>query len=148
MSAFKAQLHALIDALRRLKAGYEAEDRFSKMRIWVIGAVGADVVLTLLFVVLASGPSLDVRAWYEEGFPSNLIVVQNRGEVLRDVELVVDGKYRARMPSLAPGPTGLEIDREFRDALDFPPAGTYKPTQLEIRAGGSEVELELRREKR
>lgn len=139
---------AVVRTLRELKGSYDREDRFSKMRIWIIGAVGFDVVLTLILVLFGMGPALDVKAWYEEGFPSNLIVVQNQGDPLINVEVVVDEKYRARLPRLEVGATGLEIDREFRDGLDFPPPATYQPRELEIRSQGSAMTLELKAQKK
>lgn len=137
--------HEMSDALRRAKAGYDAEDRFGKLRVWIIGAFGLDVLLTVAFVFFVGGRALAVDAWYEEGFPSNLIIIQNEGAPLEDVELRVDGKFTARVRHLEPGPSGLELDREFRDGNDFPPPASYRPRALEIRAGRSTMRIELRK---
>jgi hypothetical protein len=135
----------LVESIRRIKAGYDAEDRYSKMRIWIVGALGADVLVTLIFVLIASSTNLPVTAWYEEAFPSNLIVLRNEGPAIADVEVVVDGKYTARITSLASGVAGLELDREFKDGLDFPPPASYRPKLVEIRALGSTRKMELRK---
>ncbi|MFO0722252.1 MAG: hypothetical protein U1E65_00630 [Myxococcota bacterium] len=133
----------LVSAIKDAKAGYDRENKYSKMRIWIFGVFGADVVATLLWVFLIAGPSLNVTAWYEEGFPSNLVVIQNNGRSLSDVSVLMDGKFSAEIEELEHGATGLEIDRQFRGASDTAPERTYKPTTLEIRSGGNRVQLRL-----
>ena len=139
----KALLRDLLDAVRGAKAGYDAGNKYAKLRFWIFGLFGLDVVLTLLAVLVVAGPSLNVTAWYEEGFPSNLVVIQNNGRVLSDVAVVMDGKYTAQIEELEAGATGLEIDRQFRGPSDTAPERTYKPRSVEIRAGSSRVVLEL-----
>ena len=139
----KALLRDLLDAVRGAKAGYDAGNKYAKLRFWIFGLFGLDVVLTLLAVLVVAGPSLSVTAWYEEGFPSNLVVIQNNGRVLSDVAVVMDGKYTAQIEELEAGATGLEIDRQFRGPSDTAPERTYKPRSVEIRAGSSRVVLEL-----
>lgn len=142
-----ALLRDLLDAVRGAKAGYDAGNKYAKMRFWIFGLFGLDVVLTLLAVLVVAGPSLNVTAWYEEGFPSNLVVIQNNGRVLSDVAVVMDGKYTAQIEELEAGATGLEIDRQFRGPSDTAPERTYKPRSVEIRAGSSHVILELAKKK-
>ncbi len=143
----KALLRDLLDAVRGAKAGYDAGNKYAKLRFWIFGLFGLDVVLTLLAVLVVAGPSLNVTAWYEEGFPSNLVVIQNNGRVLSDVAVVMDGKYTAQIEELEAGATGLEIDRQFRGPSDTAPERTYKPRSVEIRAGSSRVVLELAQKK-
>lgn len=143
----RALLRDLLDAVRGAKAGYDAGNKYAKMRFWIFGLFGLDVVLTLLAVLVVAGPSLSVTAWYEEGFPSNLVVIQNNGRVLSDVAVVMDGKYTAQIEELEAGATGLEIDRQFRGPSDTAPERTYKPRSVEIRAGSSRVVLELAKKK-
>lgn len=143
----RALLRDLLDAVRGAKAGYDAGNKYAKMRFWIFGLFGLDVVLTLLAVLVVAGPSLSVTAWYEEGFPSNLVVIQNNGRVLSDVAVVMDGKYTAQIEELEAGATGLEIDRQFRGPSDTAPERTYKPHSVEIRAGSSRVVLELAKKK-
>lgn len=142
-----ALLRDLLDAVRGAKAGYDAGNKYAKMRFWIFGLFGLDVVLTLLAVLVVAGPSLNVTAWYEEGFPSNLVVIQNNGRTLADVAVVMDGKYTAQIEELEAGATGLEIDRQFRGPSDTAPERTYKPRSVEIRAGSSHVILELAKKK-
>ena len=149
----KALLRDLLDAVRGAKAGYDAGNKYAKLRlrdgelVQIFGLFGLDVVLTLLAVLVVAGPSLNVTAWYEEGFPSNLVVIQNNGRVLSDVAVVMDGKYTAQIEELEAGATGLEIDRQFRGPSDTAPERTYKPRSVEIRAGSSRVVLELAQKK-
>ena len=140
-------LQDVIAALRGVKAGYDRENKYAKMRIWVLGVFGIDVVATLLAVFVIAGPSLNVTAWFEEGFPSNLVVIQNNGRVLSDVSVVIDGKFHAEIDELDHGATGLEIDRQFRGASDSAPDRAYRPSMLEIRAGSNRVELRLSEKK-
>jgi hypothetical protein len=146
--SFKEVLESVRETLHDLKQGYDSENRFGKMRMWITGIVGLDVIVTILLVFFATGPSLAVDAWYEEAFPSNLIVLRNRGDELKDVEVVVDTKYHAKVSTLQKGATGLEIDREFRDNLDFAPPATYTPKLLVIHAEGHTRQVELRPGKR
>ena len=143
----RALLRDLLDAVRGAKAGYDAGNKYAKMRFWIFGLFGLDVVLTLLAVLVVAGPSLSVTAWYEEGFPSNLVVIQNNGRVLSDVAVVMDGKYTAQIEELEAGATGLESARQFRGPSDTAPERTYKPRSVEIRAGSSRVVLELAKKK-
>lgn len=119
--------------LRSQKETYDAGSRFLKMRVWIVGILALDLVLTLSFVLM-SGQSFDVEVWFEPGFPSNMLVVKNQtGDPLEDVTLVLDGRYTLQVDRIEEGPNGFEVNHAFHDAQDSPPVDTYRPAQLELR---------------
>lgn len=118
-------------------------DRYSRFRLIIAGALGADVLLTLLVVLIASMVTLDVGARVVEGFPSNLLMLQNEGGRLEEAEVTIDGRYTARIAEIPHGALGLELDREFRDASDAPPPRDYKPTTARVKVGSASVDIDL-----
>lgn len=133
-----------VEAVKRAKADYDAETRYAKMRIWIVGALVADVVGTLLFVLLASDAPPAIEAWYQPGFPANMVVIRNQsGAAIREVELLIDDRYRAKMDRLIPGPNGLRFNTDFKDRDDRVPPSGYAPKTLEIRARDEVLRLSL-----
>lgn len=126
-----------------VRAAVGRADRYSRYRLIIAGVLGADVLVTLLVVIVASVVSLDVGARFVEGFPSNMLMLQNEGGVLEDAEVVIDGKYTARVAAMPPGAMGLEIDREFRDASDAPPPRNYRPRRAQVKVGAATVDIDL-----
>ena len=141
MSAFKGQLleglKSTLEFLRNTREAYEGAGRFAKMRIWIVAVLATDLVATLLFVLMVGGRAIDVEVWFEQSFPSNMLIVRNESdEELEDVTLKLDGRFVLKVSSIAPGPRGFEVNREFRDASGAPPDDSYRPAQLEIEAEG------------
>ena len=121
---------------------------YAKLRMWIVAAFIADVVLTFGYIAVAGsgGPSAAVEAWFEPSFPSNILVVRNFDtEPIEDVELIVDGRYRAQLSQLMPGPTGLTIDRDFHDGVQATPPATYEPRRLELRTVDDVVQIRITR---
>lgn len=118
-------------------------DRYSRLRLLIAGALGVDVVLSLVLVVVTSVVSLDVGARVVEGFPSNLLMLQNSGGPLHDAEVVIDERYTARVREVPRGALGLELDREFRDASDTPPPRDYRPRLVRVKVGAASVDIDL-----
>lgn len=132
----KARVHDVRAAVGRA-------DRYSRLRLVIAGALGADVLITLLVVIIASVVSLDVHARFVEGFPSNLVLLQNEGSALEDAEVVIDGIYTARVREIPHGALGLELDREFRDARDTPPPRDYRPRRAHVKVGSASIDIDL-----
>jgi hypothetical protein len=140
MAAFRSQLlegiAGAFEFLKSTKEAYEGAGRFAKMRIWILSVLIADVVATLMFVALVGGREIDVEVWFEQSFPSNMLIVRNEsGDELEDVRLTLDRRYVLQVSSIAPGLRGFEVNREFRDSSGAAPDDAYRPQQLEIRAG-------------
>lgn len=132
------------DSLRRAKDDYAALDRFGKLRFWIIGAFVLDLMLTVAYVALSSGSGPILEAWYQRSFPFNMLVVRNLdSDPLSGVELVLDGRWRAELPSLSPGPNGFQVERDFRDGAGERPPPSYVPKALEVRAGGDSHHLPI-----
>lgn len=122
------------ESLRKAKAEYDAKGRFQKLRIWIILIFIVDVVGTVGFVASGDSAAGRFEAWFQPGFPSNMVVVRNLGQrSVDDVMLVLDGQFRTKVATLQPGPTGLQIDTEFRDGIGGSPPDSYLPKRLEIR---------------
>src|SRR5688572_26482048 len=144
MSRFRSQVldgvASTLEFLRSTKEAYEGAGRFAKMRIWILVVLLADVIATLVFVVTVGGRAIDVDVWFEQSFPSNMLVVRNEsGDELENVTLMLDHRYVLKVGSIAPGLRGFEVNREFRDASGLAPDDAYRPQQLEIRADGDSM---------
>ncbi len=143
MDWLREQLFLLLEALQSLfkqtREAYDGANRFARMRIWLVGAFAADVLLTLM-VVLSSGADLEADAWFKPGFPSDLIVVRNE-EPLSDVVITLDGRWVHRKSYLAPGVRGLDVRDDFRDDAEARPEPGYRPKVIQISADGDSITL-------
>lgn len=134
--------------LVRIRLNYAAGSPAFKMRIWIVSAFSVDVAATLLFFIIGgSSRALSVEAWYQQGFPSNLIVVRNVGaRELKHIDMLLDSHYRAQIEAIGPGAaSGLEIDRAFVDEEQLGPPASYTPKRLRIHSGAHAVEIQLGR---
>jgi hypothetical protein len=119
-----------------------APRRFGRGRAGLIALFVLDVVLSVAWVVHATGPASELEAWYQAGFPSNLVVLTNHTDApMRDLEVVLDGRFLLKIRALMPGPTGFQIDREFRDARRRRPDAGYKPQSARVTVGDDVYEL-------
>ena len=144
MSGFQSQLlegiASALEFLRDTKGAYEGAGRFAKMRIWILAVLAFDLMLTIVFVLSVGGKEIDVEVWFEQSFPSNMLVVRNEsGDNLEDVTLMLDRRYMLKVGSIAPGLRGFEVNREFRDSSGAAPDDAYRPQQLEIYADGDQM---------
>lgn len=126
------------------KEAYEGANRFAKYRIWILGLFGVDVVATLIFVLASGGRSLDLEVWYQQSFPSNMLIVRSEEDrPLRDVVLLLDGQYRLEVDVLPKGLKGFEVGRDFLNDQRLSPGEEYRPSTVEIRAGGRVLVLPI-----
>lgn len=144
MAAFKDQLidgvQSALDFLRSTKEAYEGANRFARMRVWILAVLALDLFATVMFVALTGGRAIDVDVWFQESFPSNMLILRNESDdPIEKVTLVLDGRYRLEVDTIAPGLRGFEVNREFRDAKDEAPDESYRPQRLEIHADGDEM---------
>lgn len=137
-------LQSIIDLFRSTKEAYEGANRFARLRVWILGIFALDVLVTLVLVLSLGGREIEVEVWFEQGFPSNMLIVRNEeGEPLKDVTLRLDGRYVLQVKLLKTGLQGFEVNRQFKDAKDQTPDEAYRPKQLEFRADGSEVKIAI-----
>ena len=135
-------LRSIADLFRSTKEAYEGANRFARLRIWILGIFTIDVLATLIFVFSVGGRAIDLEVWFEQGFPSNMLVVRNEeGAPLKDVLLLLDNRYRLEVKLLKPGLQGFEVNRQFRDAEELTPSEDYRPRRLEVRAGGAKMQI-------
>jgi len=134
------------DQLGDLREALSRADRFARMRLWIVGALGIDVLGTLLVVLLSGSRTLAVDVRFVEAFPSNQVMLQNQGSMLSDVKITIDGRYTAHLKELPPGSmhaVGLEMDREFRDDAKVAPPRDYKPRMVVVSSGVSRIDIDL-----
>lgn len=132
--------------VRAKKEQYDTGSRFMKMRVWIVGVLGLDVLLTVGFV-LFSGSALEVSAWFEPGFPANMLVVKNEtGDALEEAILVLDNRYTLQVDRIETGVNGYDVNQAFRDEQDFTPPSSYKPAMLELRVDGHKVLMPVGRQ--
>jgi hypothetical protein len=119
-----------------------AADRTGRLRLAILGALAVDVAVALAVAVSVATPPR-VQAWFQPGFPADLVVIENQGGALDGVVLELDGRWVARPGRLEPGVRGFEVTREFRAADgDLPPA-EHRPRALRLVAEGEDLDLEL-----
>lgn len=142
-------LKSIVDLFRSASEAYEGANRFAKIRVWILGVLGLDLLLTLGVLIFVGGRAIDVEVWFEQGFPSNVLIVRNEGsDPLEDVTLVLDGRYSLRAKTIDPGLSAFEVNREFRDGSSETPDYSYRPQRLEIRADGDRMVVPLGEQKR
>lgn len=142
-------LRSVVDLFRSASEAYEGANRFAKLRIWILGVLVFDLLLTLGAVVFVGGKPIDVEVWFEQGFPSNVLIVRNEGsDPLEDVTMVLDGRYSLTAKSIDTGLSAFEVNREFRDSKQVAPDYSYRPEQIEIRADGDRMVVSLGQQKR
>ncbi|MGF1511714.1 MAG: hypothetical protein ACFB9M_19635 [Myxococcota bacterium] len=132
------------DAATDAKDAYENADRFARQRLYIAAALGVDVVLTFLLVwFLSASPSTEV--WFEEGFPSNLLLIRNlSNSTIEEVRVILDDRYEFEGGELLPNQIkGLEVEREFRDALGRRPDDRYRPRTVILYLEGKKTVVKL-----
>jgi hypothetical protein len=132
--------------IEELKQRYRDSGRFNQMRLWVVVAFVLDALLSGAVVLGTTRVTIRAEAWFQKGFPSNLIVVRqldSRG--FEDVEIVLDGgRYKGHVDRITPGANGFALDQQFFDAKESPPPNDYVPRRLTIRVqGGRQLDLEI-----
>lgn len=145
-SRLKTGVHDLqergVASVRSAKAQYDASGRFAQMRFWILVLFFLDLSGTVGYVVGAAQGAAAYHAWFQRGFPADMVVVDNAtAEVVEDVVIVLDGRWRLRLKRLEVGPNGFEISRDFRDASNQAPAADYKPRQVVLHVDRDAHEL-------
>lgn len=135
----------LLGAFRRVKSEYDAEGRFSKLRIKILGAFFLNLmVASVVGFVLAQPPEVEIEAWWQVGFPSNLIVIRSlRPQPLRDVHMVLDSRYVGKAPIIQEGTNGFEIEQTFLDSNHFAPPREHVPQLLMLHTKRGLIRLKL-----
>ncbi len=134
-----ATISSIIEAVKAPK------DRYARFRLMILGVVLVNILVS--FVLFFSIGRRDVEAdlWFKPGFPNDLVVIRNEsGGIMRDVQIVLDGRYRATVRLLKPGVKGLILNSEFFDTSQETPETGYKPRKAEIRHDGDSVNIELK----
>ncbi len=132
------------DAFETTREAYDGASRFARLRLLVLGVFGLDVIAVILFMAMSGGRPLDLEVWFQPGFPSNMLVFRNEGgEPLKDVHLVLDGKFSLQVLSLPTGLRGFEVSREFRDATDMAPDEGYRPRLVRVTTSDEAVDIRI-----
>lgn len=122
------------ETARQLRKGYLKANAFARMRIWIVGALAADVLLVFLVLLVVGGPSQWVEVALQTGFPGDMVIIHNLDDDdMQDIRVVLDDQFEAKLERIeGDGTVGLELIREFRDARgSFPPAA-YRPQEARI----------------
>ncbi len=116
--------------------------RFHRLRALFVAAFAADVAVTVLFVVASYANADRLVVSYRAEFPTRLIVVRNRSQVMADAEVILDARYRFVIPRLDVGSIGIDL-RDFRDEGGLPPDRAYRPTTAVIEHENERFELQV-----
>ena len=135
----------IVGGMRSLvRGGFGEGSRHSKKRVLALGIFGIDVIASAFYVFIATRQPIDIQAWFEPGFPSNMVVLRNNEDgALEDVTLVLDLRYSMSLTELEPGISGLEVNREFRDNQNKAPKEDYRPERLIVHVDGNSVSFKL-----
>ncbi|MBI2379111.1 MAG: hypothetical protein HYV07_34285 [Deltaproteobacteria bacterium] len=149
LSKAKDGFGSLATLVKRARADYDAEGRFSKLRIQIVVGFVLNLLLAGVVAIAARDTEVKLDAWWLIGFPSNLIVVDNKTtERFENVTMVLDGRYSHTGAVLKPGGNSFEIEKDFLDAKKFAPLRDQPPKQLEIQAGLATIRISLQRRDR
>ena len=119
--------------------------RFALMRRLLWAFLVVDVVVTVTYILAFSGPSRNVRVWYEVGVPANILMINTfSNEDLENVEITLDNKFKFEQNTLPPKTSGFPMDSHFRAGDGSRPPDNYKPQQVVIEIDGEQTELDLR----
>lgn len=136
LTRLKALLGLIKDTASDLKSDFAEESRFQKWRI-ITGLVFlADVLATIVAVLMLAASGLAYEAWLETTGPASLLMIRrDTDEPIRGVELLLDDRYRATV-ELKGRSTGFPIGAVFHDAEGFGPSSDYRPRRLELVVDG------------
>lgn len=130
------------ETVEQLRQGYQAANEFARMRIWIVGALVADFAIVIAVLAVVGGSDTRVEVGLQTGFPGDMLILHNLDDdPLRDVRIVLDGRYEAELDQIEGDRTvGLELIREFRDPQGLYPPSSYQPIEARIDyEGGVEV---------
>jgi hypothetical protein len=118
-------------------------------RLWFSTALGLDVLLVSAVALALHRTPTDLEAWVEVSYPVSFVVVRHSGDTpLRNVRLVLDGRYVHNASKVAPGLNGFELVRDFEDHEGLTPTNDYSPQALEVSTSESEIVVPLERRNR
>ena len=112
------------------------------MRILVIAAVVCNTVVALSLAVTVYAGRSTLSARYKLGFPSDMLVLENR-LTKKDVVLTLDNRFSNRVVKLTSGLHVFEVQRSFADARDVAPEWGYLPVKLHVSYQGGKEEIEI-----
>ncbi len=138
---------ALKDVFQSSKERYEGSSRFGRWRIWVLMALILDFAVVAGLFVFLGLRAIDVEAWYQPAFPSNLVILENSGSKLGPTEIVLDERYTLTAEEIPRGVNGFELERRFRDSSDARPSASYHPQRMRVTTNGESIEVEVRSSK-
>ena len=119
--------------------------RFELFRKGLWAFLAVDVLVTMIYIFAASGPSRDVRVWFEVGVPANVLMINTfSDEDLEDVVITLDNKFKFEQTTLPPKTSGFPMDSHFRAGDGSRPPDNYKPRQVVIEIDGERREIDLR----
>ena len=106
--------------------------RYQRLRFILVSLFALDIAV-VGFIVVTLVTAYDALAVsFRSEFPTRLVVVRNQKKVLKDAEVVLDGRFHFIVPRLELGPVGIEL-RDFRDRNGLPPDDAYRPAQVVIK---------------
>ena len=141
---FRDALESVTRFLRSTREAYEGATQFARMRIWVFAVLAVDLIMVVSVIAVTGTRVLALEVWYQPSFPANLLIVRNDGSSIREVSVLLDGRYRIGGRNLAPGVNGFEVERQFRDEKgERPPLG-YRPSLVTVHARGETMEVSVK----
>lgn len=127
-------------AVRGAQDTYRVLGRFQRMRVLIVGLLVVDIVATVSFVFIFSGPYQGLEVSYRGEYPTNMLVIRNRTNLMTEARVVLDETYQFKVSRLEVGPLGIEI-RDFRDPNGLPPDASYVPRRAAIVTADDRLEL-------
>lgn len=136
---------SILDLLKRGAERYQGASRFGRMRLGLLLFLFVDVIVVLILATTVGQKLFEVEIWHQPGFPSSMIVLRNQDRPMKEVHLVLDGRYELVLETMPLGLKGITVQKEFRDAQWRAPQQGYQPSELVFRVGEREMRVNLRR---
>lgn len=135
-----------IDAvLTRVRSYILVNGRFQLLRRALWSFLAIDVLVTVFYIFVASGPSREARVWFEVGVPANVLMINTFSEEdITDVAITLDNKFMFEQTTLPAKTSGFPIDSYFRAKDGTRPPDNYRPKEVLLEIEGERRTFDLR----
>ncbi|MEE2902633.1 MAG: hypothetical protein VYC39_09890 [Myxococcota bacterium] len=119
--------------------------RFQLLRRALWSFLALDVLVTIIYIFIASGPSQETRVWFEVGVPANVLMINTfSDEEVTDVAITLDNKFLFEQTRLPAKTSGFPIDSYFRAQDGTRPPDNYRPKEVVLEIKGERRTIDLR----
>jgi|GEM_PF-5346508 len=131
--------------LKKVRSYALVHGHFQLLRRALWGFLAVDVLVTIIYIFVASGPSQEARVWFEVGVPANVLMINTFSEEdITDVAITLDNKFMFEQTTLPAKTSGFPMDSYFRAKDGARPPDNYRPKEVVLDIGGERRIIDLR----